>query len=235
MNKYQAESTNLPDNNFPTTIVQLPQGFYNLDRMTDTLQSLFPFCGGGTPTDSTQYPAWAISNDSVTNFITFDGTESNPQAPNVQFVFNSPLVSARSTNTLLGFGGTSYGSTNLFISDQEVNLTRVSNIVLHIDCAARHVNQVLDNYSNSTTISNLGFFKHSNILGRIPVDCDNGSLIGWRSLTDEFTFELGVDRLQNMRVWLTDEYNNALASTKDSDWNCVIKVSYLNKSVQDTF
>ena len=89
---------------------------------------------------------------------------------------------------------------------------------MHIDCAARHVNQVLDNYSNSTYISNLGFFKHSNILARIPVDVDNGSLISFRSLTDEFTFELGVDRLQNMRIWLTDEYNNALASTRDSDW-----------------
>lgn len=171
----------------------------------------------------------------MTNSITFDGSETSPAVPKVQFVFYSPLVSARYTNTLLGFGGLVYADDNEFVSDQEVNLTRVSNIVLHVDCAPRHVNQVLDNYLNAGYISNLGFFKHSNILGRIPVDCDNGSLIGWRSLTDEFTFELGVDRLQNLRVWLTDEYNNALASTKDSNWNCVIKVSYLDKSVHDTF
>lgn len=44
--KYQAETTNLAENDFPTTIVTLPQGYYNLDRVTDTLQSLFPFCGG---------------------------------------------------------------------------------------------------------------------------------------------------------------------------------------------
>lgn len=231
--KYQAETTNLADNVFGTTIVTLPQGFYDFDRMTTTLQNQFPFSGGSLPGDSTVYPAWTITGDDVTNFITFDGT---PQTfPEVQFVFNSPHVTARSTNTLLGFSQNVYGNSNIFTSDQEINLTKVSNLVLHIDCPARHVNQVLDNYVNSTTISNLGFFKHSNVFARIPVDCDNGSLISFRSLTEEFTFELGVDRLQNMRIWLTDEYNSPLAATADTNWNAVIKVRYLDKSTQDTY
>lgn len=230
-NAYYAETADLPDVSFPSVYVTLPQGFVDLDSIQTLLQQTYPFCGGTVPGDSTiTTAAWTITTNAVTNQITFMLPSSFPSSMTLNFT-DLYLPKGLTTNTLLGFAGSNYGPAapgGNFTSDQEVKLTRVSNLVIHTDVPPKRSEQALDNFATAmNTLNPIAFMKCSNQLARIPVNVEQGALIGWRSLQDDFLFETAAERLQSIRIWLTDELNQPISMTPDCTFNAVLKIDYI--------
>ena len=227
-NAYYAESTNLSDELIPSTYITLPQGFYDSDRLQTVLSNTYPFSGGNPPGDSavTTDP-WTVTTDNVSNTVSLVAPSTFPTTMLLKFT-DFYLPTNLTTNTLLGFGQTSYGPATTFTSDQETQLTRVSNLVIHTNIPPKRANQVLDNYSSLGDIDTMPFMKQSNILARLPVDVPQGALLSYRDLNNDFSYPVGPDRLQSVRIYLTDQFNQSIPMTADVQFNCVLKFEYVS-------
>ena len=228
-NAYYAEQSDLPNEKVPSCYITLPQGFYDADRLVTVLTGIYPFSGGSPVGDSSiNTDPWTVSTDSVTNSLTMTAPSTFPT--NVTLNFTDTYLPANlTTNTLMGFSGTQYGpvgANGSFSSDEETQLTRVSNLIIHTDIPPRKANQILDNFSTVQAINQLPFVKQSNVLARLPIDVPQGALISYRDLNDDFVYNIAPDRLQSLRIYLTDQYNQKIPQTPDATFNCVLRFDY---------
>ena len=188
------------DNGVTWTLYTIPPANYNIKSFMYYLQKTFPGWAFGWKQENNTY-YFQPPNDEKSYKIRFNNYSC----------------------TLFGFGRFDVPSLSYIYplySSLPVNMERSRVVLLNCDIQK----------SKYTAVDNLlsEEFRESNIILKIPIEHPAWGSLVWRANSkDVVSFELSVEKIDNCRFWITDEFGQRLNLTQD--WTMSFRITYLDE------